>query len=162
MPGVALQQGFQNILPPVACAGHWAMPCSKAFRDNLALCRLRRALGHAGEAFRLEVVLPGAVQVREQALWHWLRRSDSARACFAGHAPAADVVSVKDALRLAVAPTLAAGLGKALREGPLSAPRRALLQDAIPVEKPLQQRLQLAVSEKRRRDNLFLSSHAVL
>ena len=83
---------------------------------------LCRALGHAGEAFRLEVVLPGAVQVRQQALWHWLRRSGSARGFFAGHAPAADVESVKDALHAAAAPTLAAGLGKALREGLSSAP----------------------------------------
>ena len=88
---------------------------------------LCRALGHAGEAFRLEVMLPGAVQVRQQALWHWLRRSDTARAFFAGHAPAADVVSVKEALHAAAAPILAASLGKALREGPLSAPQHALL-----------------------------------
>ena len=65
--------------------------------------------------------------MRQQALWHWLRRSDGARAFFAGHAPALDIISVKDALQSAVAPTLAAGLGKALREGPHSAPCHALL-----------------------------------
>ena len=103
------------------------MPCIKALRDSLAQCRLCRAMGHAGEAFRLEMVLPGAVQVRQQALWHWLRRSDSVRAFFAGHSPASDIVSVKDALHAAIAPTLAAGLGKALREGRRSAPYHALL-----------------------------------
>ena len=69
--------------------------------------------------------------MRQQALWHWLRRCDSARAFFAGHAPAADVVSVKDALHAAVAPMLAAGLGKALREGLRSAPCHALLWAVI-------------------------------
>ena len=140
------------------------MSCSKALRDNLAPCHLRRALGHAGEAFRLEVVLPGAVQVRQQALWHWLRRSGSARAFFAGHAPAADVVLVKDALHAALAPMLAAGMGKALREGLFLAPEHVLLLDAIPVEETMQsqQRLILAVSQKRLRDQLLLSSHAVL
>ena len=73
------------------------------------------------------MVLPGAVQVRQQALWHWLRRSDSARAFFAGHAPASDIISVKDALQTAVAPTLAVSLGKALQEGPRSAPCHAVL-----------------------------------
>ena len=90
VPGIDLQQGFEDMPCPLSpLQEHWTMSCSKALRDNLAPCHLRRALGHAGEAFRLEVVLPGAVQVRQQALWHWLRRSDSARAFFAGHAPAA-------------------------------------------------------------------------
>ena len=79
---------------------------------------LCRALGHAGEAFRLEIVLPGAVQVRQQALWRWLRRCGAAPGFFTGHAPAADVVSVKNALCAAAAPHIAAGLRKALREGP--------------------------------------------
>ena len=65
--------------------------------------------------------------MRQQALWHWLRRSDGARAFFAGHAPASGIISVKDALQSAVAPALAASLGKALQEGPRSAPCHALL-----------------------------------
>ena len=76
-----------------------------------------RALGYAGDAFRLESVLPGAILVRQQALWHWLRRSESTRALFPGHSPAMDIVSVKDALQSAVAPALSAALGKTLQEG---------------------------------------------
>ncbi len=76
-----------------------------------------RALEHAGDAFRLELVYPGAVQVRQQAVWHWLRRSESTRALFRGHSPAVDIVSVREALQSAVAPALSAGLDKTLQEG---------------------------------------------
>ena len=71
---------------------------------------MSRALGYAGHAFRLELVLPGAIQVRQQALWHWLRRTESTRALFPGHSPAVDIVSVREALQSAVAPVLSAGL----------------------------------------------------
>ena len=72
---------------------------------------------YAGDASRLELVLPGAVQVRQQALWHWLRRTESLRTLFPGHSPAVDIVSVREALRSAVAPELSAQLGKTLQEG---------------------------------------------
>ena len=78
---------------------------------------MSRALEYAGNAFRLELVLPGAVQVRQQALWHWLRRTESSRALLPGHSAAVDIVSVKEALQSAVAPALSAGLGQTLQEG---------------------------------------------
>lgn len=76
-----------------------------------------RELGCEGDTFRLELILPGAVLVRQQALWHWLRRSEDAKAFFLGHSPIADVVSVADALQSALAPGLSAGLGKTVQAG---------------------------------------------
>ena len=61
--------------------------------------------------------------VRQQAVWHWLRKSESTKAFFPGHSPAADIVSVKEALQSAVAPALSAVLGKTLQQGaPLKDP----------------------------------------
>ena len=77
----------------------------------------RRELGYAGNTYRLELILPGAVLVRQQALWHWLRRSENAKAFFPGPSPAADVVSVADALHSALASGLSAGLGKTVQAG---------------------------------------------
>ena len=83
-----------------------------------------RALAYAGNGFRLELILPGSVMVRQQAVWHWLRRSKSVKAFFPGYSPAADIVSVKEALQSAVAPALSAVLGKTLQQG-------ALLKDPL-------------------------------
>ena len=55
--------------------------------------------------------------MRQQALWHWLRRTECTRALFPGHSPAVDIISVREALQSAVAPGLSAGLGKTLHEG---------------------------------------------
>lgn len=96
---------------------------------------------YAGDAFRLELVLPGAVQVRQQAVWHWLRRTESTRALFPGHSPAVDIVSVREALQSAVAPELAAGLGKTLREGKILDP---MLLWAVGQGKYTQSSVQLA------------------
>ena len=86
----------------------------------LCMCR---ALGYAGNEFRLELILPASFMVRQQAVWHWLRRSESTKAFFPGHSPAADIVSVKEALQSAVAPALSAVLGKTLQQGaPLTHP----------------------------------------
>ena len=81
------------------------------------LVRMCRALVYAGNEFRLDLILPGSVTVRQQSVCHWLRRSESTAAFFPGHSPAADIVSVKEALQSAVAPALSAVLGKTLQQG---------------------------------------------
>ena len=66
-----------------------------------------RQQGHAFSIFTLDVSLPGATLVRQQAVWHWLRREAAGRELFAGHSPACDVVDLKEAVRLMLVEPLA-------------------------------------------------------
>ena len=45
--------------------------------------------------------------MRQQAVWHWLRREAAGKALFAGHSPACDTVDLKEAVRLMLMQPLA-------------------------------------------------------
>ena len=60
---------------------------------------VRRQEGHEFSTFWLDVSLPGAAQVRQQAVWHWLRRDAAVLPALPGHSPSVDVVDLKTALR---------------------------------------------------------------
>lgn len=79
--------------------------------QRLTLPCVRRQEGHEFSSFWLDVSLPGATQVRQQAAWHWLRRDAATSACLPGHSPAVDVTDLKAALRLTIGEPLAQQLG---------------------------------------------------
>ena len=45
--------------------------------------------------------------MRQQAVWHWLRRGTAGKVLFSGHSPACDVVDLKEAVRLMLAQPVA-------------------------------------------------------
>ncbi|CAL8470277.1 g9819 [Coccomyxa elongata] len=54
---------------------------------------------HEFDSFWLDISLPGSTQVRQQAVWHWLRRDAAAAPALPGHSPSVDVTDLKAALR---------------------------------------------------------------
>lgn len=68
------------------------------------MCRQQE---HVFSIFTLDVSVPAATLVRQQAVWHWLRREAAGRKLFAGHSPAVDVVDLKEAVRLMLVEPLA-------------------------------------------------------
>lgn len=66
-----------------------------------------RQQGRAISAFTLDISLPGATVVRQQAAWHWLRKDEAGAQLCTGHSPGATCVDIKEAIRLAVCAPLA-------------------------------------------------------
>jgi hypothetical protein len=88
-----------------------------------------RQQGHAISSFTLDISVPGATLVRQQAVWHWLRKDDALARLCTGHSPGSSFVDIKEAVRLALLAPLAEQLhcphspGRAhSHDGPYNAP----------------------------------------